>query len=128
MKNPRRAEWGWTSNNSVYAELGMRYDNIVDRIVVNGEPGFAWLDNMRRYSRMGDPPDDKDARVEGGNPCLEQVSNIVSLPHRESGIFRVPIMLICLLWRCDIGYMSHATIKHCLPRTELGKLRVMLPR
>ena len=22
---------------------------------------------------MGDPPDDKDSRVEGGNPCLEQV-------------------------------------------------------
>jgi hypothetical protein len=40
---------------------------------INGEPGFAWLENMRAYSRMGDEPDYKDKRAEGGNPCLEQV-------------------------------------------------------
>lgn len=71
-KNPRRAAWGWTSNNSVYAGLGQSYDEIVKRVVVNGEPGFAWLDNMRRYGRMADPPNDLDSRVKGGNPCLEQ--------------------------------------------------------
>lgn len=71
-KNPARAAYGWTSNNSVFAPLGMKYDAIVSRIRANGEPGFAWLDNMRRYSRMGDPPDNKDARAKGGNPCLEQ--------------------------------------------------------
>jgi len=71
-KNPERAAYGWTSNNSVFAPLGMQYDEACKRVVKNGEPGFAWLDNMRRYSRMGQPPDDKDSRAMGGNPCLEQ--------------------------------------------------------
>lgn len=70
--NPRRAEWGWTSNNSVYATLGMDYDPAVKRILANGEPGFAWLENMRNFGRMGDPPDFRDKRAKGGNPCLEQ--------------------------------------------------------
>ena len=33
---------------------------------------FAWLDNMRKYSRMKNGGDNKDHRVMGGNPCLEQ--------------------------------------------------------
>ena len=70
--NPGRASFGWTSNNSVFAELGMDYTNVCSRVKLNGEPGFAWLDNMRDYSRMIDPPDYKDHRVVGGNPCLEQ--------------------------------------------------------
>jgi len=71
-KNPDRAEFGWTSNNSIYAQLGMDYRAVCERVERNGEPGFAWLDNMRRYGRMGDPADDKDSRAMGGNPCLEQ--------------------------------------------------------
>jgi len=71
-RNPHRAAYGWTSNNSVFARLGQRYDAIAERVVKNGEPGFAWLDNMRKYGRMGDPPDWRDARAAGGNPCLEQ--------------------------------------------------------
>jgi ribonucleoside-triphosphate reductase (thioredoxin) len=72
-KNPGRAAWGWTSNNSVYATLGMPYDDIASRIRNNGEPGFAWLENMRGYSRMReDERDFKDRRAKGGNPCLEQ--------------------------------------------------------
>lgn len=70
--NPQRAAYGWTSNNSVLASVGQRYDAIARRIRLNGEPGLAWLDNMRRYGRMGDLPNDKDARASGGNPCLEQ--------------------------------------------------------
>jgi len=50
--NPQRAEWGWTSNNSVFANIGMDYGPIIDRVINNGEPGFAWLSNMREYSRM----------------------------------------------------------------------------
>ena len=42
------------------------------RIAINGEPGFAWLENMRAYGRMNDAPNNKDWRVSGGNPCLEQ--------------------------------------------------------
>ena len=70
--NPHRDQFGWTSNNSVFAELGMDYEECAKRIVDNGEPGFAWLDNMRHYSRMKNGGDDKDHRVMGGNPCLEQ--------------------------------------------------------
>lgn len=71
-KNPARMAHGWTSNNSVFAELGMRYDHLVPRITANGEPGFAWLHNMRNYGRMNGTPDSSDWRASGGNPCLEQ--------------------------------------------------------
>ena len=70
--NPHRETYGWTSNNSIFAELGMDYTEAAKRIVDNGEPGFAWLDNMRKYSRMKNGGDNKDHRVAGGNPCLEQ--------------------------------------------------------
>ena len=70
--NPHRAEYGWTSNNSVFANTGMNYHPTAKRIAINGEPGYAWLDNMRAYGRMGDIPNNKDQRACGGNPCLEQ--------------------------------------------------------
>lgn len=70
--NPERQEYGWASNNSIFAKLGMDYSEACKRIVNNGEPGFAWLDNMRSFSRMNGKPDDLDTRVSGGNPCLEQ--------------------------------------------------------
>eukprot|EP01097_Dermamoeba_algensis_P006941 TRINITY_DN4332_c0_g1_i1.p1 TRINITY_DN4332_c0_g1~~TRINITY_DN4332_c0_g1_i1.p1 ORF type:complete len:351 (-),score=63.87 TRINITY_DN4332_c0_g1_i1:688-1740(-) len=50
----------------------MNYEDICKRVVQNGEPGFAWLENMQGFSRMVDPADNKDHRVKGGNPCLEQ--------------------------------------------------------
>lgn len=71
-KNPQRMDFGWTSNNSIFADLGMDYTEVAKRICINGEPGIAWLENMKQYSRMCDPPDNKDYRVMGGNPCLEQ--------------------------------------------------------
>ena len=70
--NPHREIYGWTSNNSIFANIGMDYDAIGNRIQNNGEPGVAWLENMRGYSRMNNGPDNKDIRVAGGNPCLEQ--------------------------------------------------------
>ena len=70
--NKHRETYGWTSNNSIFAELGMDYTAAAERIVDNGEPGFAWLENMRKYSRMKNGGDNKDHRVAGGNPCLEQ--------------------------------------------------------
>ena len=48
--NPQRETYGWTSNNSIYAELGMDYTDVCQRIKDNGEPGFAWLENMQKYS------------------------------------------------------------------------------
>ena len=70
--NKHRETYGWTSNNSIYAELGMDYTEVCKRINDNGEPGFAWLENMRKFSRMQNGGDNKDHRVAGGNPCLEQ--------------------------------------------------------
>jgi hypothetical protein len=62
----------WCSNNSIFGELGMDYTVPASRTHKNGEPGYAWLDNMRAYGRMSEAPDYKDSRAEGGNPCLEQ--------------------------------------------------------
>ena len=70
--NPHRDQYGWTSNNSIFAELGMDYTEVCKRINGNGEPGFAWLENMRSHSRMKNGTDNKDHRAMGGNPCLEQ--------------------------------------------------------
>ena len=42
------------------------------RVKYNGEPGYAWLENMRAYGRMVDAPNWKDSRACGGTPCLEQ--------------------------------------------------------
>lgn len=76
--NPHRMDYGWTSNNSVFARLGMDYNAIAERIVENGEPGIGWLENMQAYSRMGDKPDYKDIRVAGGNPCQPGFARVLT--------------------------------------------------
>lgn len=70
--NPQRAAWGWSSNNSVFATVGMDYSKIAPLIRTNGEPGLAWLDTMRAYGRLADPPTHADHKVAGANPCNEQ--------------------------------------------------------
>ncbi|MBD3208927.1 fused protease/ribonucleoside-triphosphate reductase [Candidatus Woesearchaeota archaeon] len=62
----------WASNNSVFAHVGMDYTDVAERTAKNGEPGYMWLDNAQKFSRMGRKPDYKDIRAMGGNPCLEQ--------------------------------------------------------
>ena len=64
--------WAWNSNNSIFADKDDDISHIIDSIKVNGEPGLMWLDLAREYGRMIDPPNNKDFRVAGGNPCLEQ--------------------------------------------------------
>ncbi len=64
--------WRWSSNNSIFAKVGMDYSPFVDKLATTGEPGFFWLDNARNFGRMIDPPDYKDNRVKGCNPCGEQ--------------------------------------------------------
>jgi ribonucleotide reductase alpha subunit len=71
-KNPERAAFGWTSNNSIFAEIGMDYTSVAKQTQYNGEPGYMWLDNARDYSRMNGPADFIDRRVKGANPCVEQ--------------------------------------------------------
>lgn len=69
--NPRREAFGWLSNNSVYARLGMDYGPVAERVNRNGEPGFVWLENIRTRGRMVDPIRTDDEAVGGTNPCGE---------------------------------------------------------
>lgn len=69
---PERSAYGWTSNNSVFVEQGTDYWKFVDRIRDNGEPGFLWLENARKYGRMSEVPNNRDWRAVGTNPCAEQ--------------------------------------------------------
>ena len=62
----------WASNNSVFGHVGMNYGPLTPLIAENGEPGIIYLDTMRAYGRLADPPDWKDKRVMGSNPCSEQ--------------------------------------------------------
>jgi adenosylcobalamin-dependent ribonucleoside-triphosphate reductase len=64
--------WAWMSNNSVETTVGSDLSHIVDNIALNGEPGVIWLDVSRKYGRLIDPPNNKDWRVAGYNPCAEQ--------------------------------------------------------
>jgi len=64
--------WRWSSNNSVFAQVGMDYSNVASRTATNGEPGYLWLQNARDRGRFVDPPNFKDRRAEGANPCSEQ--------------------------------------------------------
>jgi hypothetical protein len=70
--DPKNPGWAWMSNNSIAAEVGTNYEDYVDLIADNGEPGFIWLDVARKYGRLADAPDNKDYRVMGFNPCAEQ--------------------------------------------------------
>lgn len=69
---PENMHHRWASNNSIFAEVGMDYTEAADRTAKNGEPGYEWLENAQKYSRMGREADNKDYRAMGGNPCLEQ--------------------------------------------------------
>lgn len=60
----------WASNNSILAEIGQSYTRVAKRTAKNGEPGYFWLKNAQDYGRMGDPPNFKDARAMGTNPCI----------------------------------------------------------
>lgn len=111
--NPERAEYGWTSNNSVFARLGMDYSRIGRLIADNGEPGLAWLENMQRFSRMAFPPDNKDWRARGGNPCLEQ-----TLEHME---------LCCLVESFPEHHSSFDDFKRTLKYSYLYAKAVTLP-
>lgn len=78
-KNPKRAKWGWASNNSVIGKVGMDYSVIAEKLANNGEPAVVWLDNMQQYGRMKDSEkNNRDRRVKGANPCVE-----ITLEDRE---------------------------------------------
>ena len=79
----------WASNNSVLADVGMDYTKTAAISAKAGEPGYMWLDNARKYGRMGELCD--DSRVLGFNPCAEvslesyELCNLVELfPSRHA--------------------------------------------
>ena len=76
-RNPEREQYGWVSNNSVFVYKGQRYDFLAERTYENGEPGYAWMENVHKYGRMNGVPLENDKAM-GFNPCGEQ-----PLEHRE---------------------------------------------
>lgn len=68
--DPEAPGWGWMSNNSVKVNLGDDLSGIVEGIKLNGEPGVVWMDVSRDYGRLIDPPNGKDHRAAGYNPCV----------------------------------------------------------
>jgi ribonucleoside-triphosphate reductase len=70
--DPKAPGWAWMSNNSVEVCVGDDMSHIVDGIALNGEPGVIWMDVTRKYGRLIDPPNNKDWRAAGYNPCAEQ--------------------------------------------------------
>ena len=70
--NPDRESHGWASNNSVVCQDDTDYKEAAKRTAINGEPGYFWGDNVRRYGRLGDPENWKDIKAIGTNPCGEQ--------------------------------------------------------
>ena len=71
-RNDFQTGWGWASNNSVVITDDTSEEvlnDVTKRAAVNGEPGVFWLDKARKYGRMSDPPNNRDWRVAGTNPC-----------------------------------------------------------
>ena len=60
----------WTSNNSIFGEVGMDYSDVAKNIATNGEPGILWLKNAQDFGRMKDQANHKDRRAQGANPCF----------------------------------------------------------
>ncbi|KCV67344.1 hypothetical protein H696_06226 [Fonticula alba] len=73
--NSHRMAFGWTSNNSVVAPVGLAAidgPRVIRHLAENGEPGLFFLDTAREFGRLVDPADWADIRAAGANPCLEQ--------------------------------------------------------
>lgn len=70
--DPENPGWAYMSNNSVRAFVGDDLSTVIPGIMLNGEPGIIWEDVTKQYGRLIDPPDNKDWRFAGFNPCVEQ--------------------------------------------------------
>jgi ribonucleoside-triphosphate reductase len=70
--DPGSPGWAYMSNNSVRAFVGDDLSSVIPGIMSNGEPGIIWEDVTKAYGRLADPPDNKDWRFAGYNPCVEQ--------------------------------------------------------
>lgn len=70
--DPSNPGWAYMSNNSIRAFVGDDLSAVIPGIALNGEPGVIWEDVTKAYGRLADPPDYKDHRFAGFNPCVEQ--------------------------------------------------------
>jgi len=62
----------WASNNSCVVSSKTKFTKMAELTQLYGNPGYLFIDNCRKYGRMSDPPDYKDMKAEGANPCVEQ--------------------------------------------------------
>lgn len=76
LKDPAKAshkdridKWRWSSNNSIFADIGMDYSEVSKSTAINGEPGYFWLETARTYGRLADPEHEQDRDLVGINPC-----------------------------------------------------------
>jgi adenosylcobalamin-dependent ribonucleoside-triphosphate reductase len=131
-KNPERQEFGWASNNSVLADVGMDYSKLVSSICDNGEPGIQWLSNMKQYSRMGDKPTFKDTKVVGSNPCGEmglesyELCNLVEIFPTRCVDDKGQVSLVEFLRTIKFAYLYAKTVSLCKthwPETNAVLLR-----
>lgn len=89
LKNPEKyseelVKWRWASNNSVYAEVGMDYTQLAKKTAKNGEPGYVYLDNIKKYGRIKDGVNWIDIAAEGVNPCVTGDTNVLVADGRGS--------------------------------------------
>ena len=114
----------WASNNSIFAEIGIDYSKFADMIKVNGEPGFMWLHNARAYGRMMEPPNWKDRRAEGANPCITGDTLIFTEegPVRADEMLDKPFIAIVngKKYNCKTGVFETGTKPVYLVKTKEG--------
>jgi len=80
LKDPSKypyetSHYRWAANHSVVVEKGASIQDYQDILFATrnvDELGIAWIDNMKSFSRMKDPADNKDYKAKGSNPCAEQ--------------------------------------------------------
>lgn len=83
----------WASNNSVVINgAPVDFKKLASYTARNGEPGYLFLENARRYGRMIDPENHADMQAEGANPCVtkdtiifthkgpRQVKDLIGMP------------------------------------------------
>lgn len=76
-KNPEKYQFElndrrWASNNSIAVDVGIDYTKFANMTAKNGEPGYIWLGNTRKFGRTKDEPNYIDSNIKGFNPCSEQ--------------------------------------------------------
>jgi hypothetical protein len=62
-------DWRWASNNTISCKVGQDYEKLSNQTATNGEPGYFWLENARKYGRIKDGETWEDVAVSGTNPC-----------------------------------------------------------